>query len=76
MQKNMKSSTSAGFQVEPGFFGTKPREEPAHREGDEVHDSVPVDFERTEAAERSNLERDLVEAGVLDHVSRSLVIRA
>ena len=58
------------------FLRAHSRQEPAHREGDEVHDSVPVDLERTEAAERSNLECDLVEAGVLDHVRRSLVIRA
>ena len=67
MQKNMKSSTSTGFQVEPGFCARTRAEPPGRRERDEVHDSVPVDLERAETAERADLERDLVEAGVRNH---------
>jgi hypothetical protein len=52
--------------------GPDPAQPPGRRESDQVHDSVPVDFQRPETAEGANLERDLVEAGVLDHAGRIL----
>ena len=66
MPKNMKSSMSAGFHVEPGLLRAHAAEPPGRRERDQVHDSVPVDLERPETAEGADLERDLVEAGVLE----------
>ena len=67
MQKNRKSSTSTGFQVEPGFFARKRARTPARRERDEIHDSVPVDFEGSETAERADFEGNFVEGGIRNH---------
>src|SRR4030095_10616574 len=65
-----------GLPGRAGLLRAQPSQDPARREGDQVHDSVPVDLERTVLAKGSNLERDCVEAGVLDHEGVILVIRA
>ena len=61
-----------GLPGRAGLLRAQAREPPARRERDQVHDSVPVDLEvqRTRRmAEGPDLERDIVEAGVLDHAA-------
>src|SRR6185295_20385322 len=56
-----------------GLLGAYAAQPPRRGERDEVHDSVPVDFEWPPLAGQRDFERDRIEAGVLDHAARILV---
>src|SRR4029077_19769470 len=56
-----------GFPGGARLLRAQARQEPARRERDEIHDSVPVNFEGPETAERADLERDFVEVGIRNH---------
>ncbi len=56
--------------------GAAARQEPAPREADQIHDAVPVDADRAVTEKRADLERDRVEAGVVQHGAGSVLVHS